>query len=155
MLLFCFQTMQRSPSSQILLCRASRPSRHPLHSHLRHLSSTPQVSSHIGSAPLTLPADVSLELLNYNAPAPRSPLASTAAVNANSPAAQAPSSPVGFRARTDARPSVKVTGPLGELSLNLPSFLRIDQDQKSRKAVVSVQDRKVKQQRAMWGMSGN
>ncbi|KAK3384193.1 ribosomal protein L6, alpha-beta domain-containing protein [Lasiosphaeria ovina] len=50
-----------------------------------------------------------------------------------------------------ARRTVTVTGPLGTLDLEIPPFLHIDHDVAARRAVLSVEDRNVKQQREMWG----
>ncbi|KAI9726800.1 MAG: hypothetical protein M1828_000656 [Chrysothrix sp. TS-e1954] len=65
--------------------------------------------------------------------------------------AKSKSLPAATRSRSEVSPSVKVTGPRGELLLPIPKFLRIDQDDKTRRATVSVEDRTVKAQRAMWG----
>ncbi|KAI1846222.1 hypothetical protein JX266_007747 [Neoarthrinium moseri] len=49
------------------------------------------------------------------------------------------------------RRTVTVTGPLGQLQLNVPPYLQIAQDGEARKAVLSIEDREERQQMAMWG----
>ena len=49
------------------------------------------------------------------------------------------------------RRKVTVQGPLGELSLSVPPFLHIDHDTEARRITLSIEDREVKEQRAMWG----
>ena len=45
-----------------------------------------------------------------------------------------------------------VQGPLGKLDIEIPPFIKIDQDAESRKAVLSIEDAKEKRQKEMWGM---
>ncbi|KAI1326580.1 54S ribosomal protein L6 [Xylariaceae sp. FL0255] len=47
--------------------------------------------------------------------------------------------------------TITVTGPLGKLDLEIPPFLKIQQDLTARKAVLSVENIDVKQQKEMWG----
>jgi hypothetical protein len=47
--------------------------------------------------------------------------------------------------------TVTVTGPLGQLYLDIPPYLRIDHDGAAKRATLSVEDTTVKQQREMWG----
>lgn len=54
--------------------------------------------------------------------------------------------------RRNITPTVQIKGPLGELSMTIPSYLKIDHDVTSRKATVSVLDAQERQQREMWGM---
>ncbi|KAL5598577.1 uncharacterized protein BROUX77_006411 [Berkeleyomyces rouxiae] len=49
------------------------------------------------------------------------------------------------------RRTVTVTGPLGSLDMQIPSFLHIAQDPERRQAMVSVADDKERKQREMWG----
>ncbi|KAK4190969.1 ribosomal protein L6, alpha-beta domain-containing protein [Podospora australis] len=46
---------------------------------------------------------------------------------------------------------VKVSGPLGKLELDIPSFVKIDHDTTARIATLTVEDKNVKQQMEMWG----
>ncbi|KAI1503486.1 ribosomal protein L6 [Biscogniauxia marginata] len=47
--------------------------------------------------------------------------------------------------------TVTVTGPLGQLDLEIPPYLTINHDLEARKAVLSIEDREIKQQMEMWG----
>lgn len=47
--------------------------------------------------------------------------------------------------------AVEVTGPLGQLTVPLPPYLKADFEQEARKVNVSVKDAAEKHQRAMWG----
>lgn len=47
--------------------------------------------------------------------------------------------------------TVKVKGPLGELSMEVPAYVKIDQDPKLSGPTLSVQDSTDAKQRAMWG----
>ncbi|KAI1636837.1 ribosomal protein L6 [Biscogniauxia mediterranea] len=44
-----------------------------------------------------------------------------------------------------------VTGPLGKLELDIPEYLTVSIDPDTRKAVMSIADRSVKEQKQMWG----
>lgn len=50
-----------------------------------------------------------------------------------------------------ARPTVVIEGPLGKISMTIPSFVKLEHDDATRKAYVTVEDREVKKQREMWG----
>lgn len=41
---------------------------------------------------------------------------------------------------------------LGKMTLKVPPFVNVEHDEALRKATLSVQDREIKHQRAMWGM---
>ncbi|PSR97421.1 mitochondrial 54S ribosomal protein YmL16 [Coniella lustricola] len=47
--------------------------------------------------------------------------------------------------------TVSVAGPLGKLDLTIPMFMKLDHDAEARKLVIGIEDRAVKQQKAMWG----
>ncbi|XHG08572.1 hypothetical protein AWENTII_011668 [Aspergillus wentii] len=47
--------------------------------------------------------------------------------------------------------AVEIKGPLGELTLNIPSFVNVAHDEAARKASLSVEDSTIAHQRAMWG----
>ncbi|KAK3401944.1 ribosomal protein L6, alpha-beta domain-containing protein [Sordaria brevicollis] len=46
---------------------------------------------------------------------------------------------------------VTVQGPLGQLEMDIPEFIKIDHDTQARRATLSVENRDEKQQREMWG----
>lgn len=50
-------------------------------------------------------------------------------------------------------PTAVIKGPLGELRMAIPDYIRIEHDEMSRKATVGILDRNDRKQRAMWGMS--
>ena len=52
-------------------------------------------------------------------------------------------------------PSVLVKGPLGELRMEVPAYMNVDYNTKSRKAFLSVADPEEKKQREMWGERDN
>ncbi|ESZ92016.1 hypothetical protein SBOR_7599 [Sclerotinia borealis F-4128] len=91
----------------------------------RFFSASTCRNSHIGSESLTIPPEVNFTII----PAP--PQARNSAVVK--------------------KPVVNIKGPLGEISMSIESYIKIDHDENTRKAVVSVEDKLVKNQRAMWG----
>ncbi|EGC49327.1 ribosomal protein L6 [Histoplasma capsulatum var. duboisii H88] len=90
--------------------------------------STP-TQSRVGSAPLSVPSEVSLKFIAL----PKVK---------NITARQGKDNPT---------TAMEVTGPLGTMTLTLPSFSTVNFDQELRKATVEVQDAEVTHQRAMWG----
>ncbi|KAH7630216.1 mitochondrial 54S ribosomal protein YmL16 [Sordaria sp. MPI-SDFR-AT-0083] len=46
---------------------------------------------------------------------------------------------------------ITVQGPLGQLEMDIPDFIKIDHDVEARRATLSVANRDEKQQREMWG----
>ena len=79
--------------------------------------------------PLSLPPDVNLRLLEK--PKPKSDRL----------------------ARNQAGTIVEVEGPLGKLSMSIPNYLHIEHDEATRKAVLRVEDKEIREQREMWGMN--
>ncbi|KAB5583261.1 ribosomal protein L6, alpha-beta domain-containing protein [Coniochaeta sp. 2T2.1] len=53
--------------------------------------------------------------------------------------------------RIEPKRTVTVAGPLGELNLEIPPYLKIDHDAAARRAVLSVDNTDEKNQREMWG----
>ncbi|KAI1387238.1 ribosomal protein L6 [Hypoxylon trugodes] len=47
--------------------------------------------------------------------------------------------------------TLTISGPLGKLDLEIPPYLTINHDEVERKALLSIEDTKVKQQMEMWG----
>ena len=110
----------------------------------RCFSNTTTTRSRIGKTPVSIPSEVSLRL--YDLPQN----------NTRSRRKDVPSS------------AIEVVGPLGEdgdiclprtlltrcagqMTLNLPPYLIVDHNEKTKKANVSVKDPKQDHQRAMWG----
>jgi large subunit ribosomal protein L6 len=48
--------------------------------------------------------------------------------------------------------TVQIKGPLGELSMEIPSYVNIDQDPKLSGPTLTIQDSTDAKQKAMWGM---
>jgi len=46
---------------------------------------------------------------------------------------------------------VQIEGPLGKLSMQIPTFVNLEHDTVLRKAFVTVQDKEIEEQRRMWG----
>lgn len=88
-------------------------------------------SSNIGSAPLSIPIGVDFSIVQPTIP----------------------KTSVRQLGRIQPTPTVVVKGPLGELKHSIPNFVIIEHDEPTRKALVKVQDRKERHQRAMWGES--
>ncbi|KAK6602312.1 54S ribosomal protein L6 [Botrytis cinerea] len=91
----------------------------------RSFSASTCRNSHIGSAVLSIPPEVTFKVIPPPPPARGSAVAG--------------------------RPVVKIEGPLGKMSMSIEPFIKIEHDENTRKATVRVEDREVKNQRAMWG----
>ncbi|KAL8664841.1 MAG: hypothetical protein Q9202_002703 [Teloschistes flavicans] len=94
----------------------------PLHS---FTTSAPR-PSRVGAEPVPLPPDVHLRLLD-------------------------PPKRKGAITRVEPPRVLEVEGPLGKASVQLPPFVNFSVDEITRKAHLSVLDRKVRDQREMWG----
>ncbi|RDW75057.1 putative 60S ribosomal protein L6 [Coleophoma cylindrospora] len=92
----------------------------------RAFSASASQSSHIGSAPLSIPPEVNFSIVQ---PAPRK----------------------NGRSIVAARPVVEIEGPLGKMSHPIPPFVTVEHDAATRKALVRIDNREVKTQREMWG----
>ena len=104
--------------------------------------------SHIGRAPLTIPPNVDFQLFNFPEPQPTSQPSSSA-----SRARRRREQIIQTTRRSTANqpPLVRVRGPLGELGLNVPEFVRIQHDEQMRKATLAILDSRDKMQKAHWG----
>jgi large subunit ribosomal protein L6 len=49
--------------------------------------------------------------------------------------------------------TVQIKGPLGELSMDIPPYININQDPKLSGPTLSIQDSTDAKQKAMWGMA--
>ncbi|GAQ42464.1 hypothetical protein AtubIFM55763_002985 [Aspergillus tubingensis] len=122
----CFRQLARSPLRQGPLPNFLVPAfSHPLRT--QPFSTTSPVQSRVGGAAITVPPEVSLKFIDL--PQPKTKAKSVDFPNM----------------------AVEVKGPLGELSLNVPSYVKIDYDEALRKATLAVQDSEITHQRAMWG----
>ncbi|KAM0803746.1 ribosomal protein L6, alpha-beta domain-containing protein [Usnea florida] len=120
----CLRTSSRN--TPLLLPDFLVPALSSPHS-FRPLSSSARCRSRIGSAPLSLPQGVDLRLVEI--PARRRQAVSM----------------------TEPPKAVEITGPLGKLSVKLPPYMSLNHNMKTRKASLSVLDRKQRKQREMWG----
>lgn len=93
-----------------------------------HFSTSVKRCSKIGKAPLSLPPEVTLRILEP--PAPRRD---------------------GGISRTQPLSTVEVKGPLGEMKMTIPSYMSIAVDEEARTRTLSISDTEDKQQKAMWG----
>lgn len=91
----------------------------------RNFTTTSPCQSKIGSLPLSVPQGVTLNIV-------------------------APSAK-GRGTRTQAMSTVHIKGPLGELSMDVPPYIKIDQDPKLPGPTLSIQDSTDAKQKAMWG----
>jgi large subunit ribosomal protein L6 len=91
----------------------------------RGFATTSPCQSKIGSAPLSIPPSVTFTV--------------------QAPSARARAS------RVQAMSTVHIKGPLGELSMPIPSYVNINEDPALPGPTVSVQDATDAKQRAMWG----
>jgi large subunit ribosomal protein L6 len=92
----------------------------------RPFSSTAPCASKIGSAPLSVPPGVT-----FNVVAP---------------------SAKGRGSRVQAMSTVHIKGPLGELSMEVPPYLHINQDAGLSGPTLSIADSTDAKQKAMWGV---
>ncbi|KAL2049222.1 hypothetical protein ABVK25_010489 [Lepraria finkii] len=93
----------------------------------RSFSSTSKCRSRIGGAPLSLPAEVEIQILE--------------------PLAQKKKDAV----MTELAKTVEVKGPLGKMTVQLPPYMSLSHDKEKRKATLSILDREQRKQREMWG----
>jgi large subunit ribosomal protein L6 len=91
----------------------------------RTFTTTSSCQSKIGSAPLSVPQGVTFNVI---APSTR-----------------------GRGARTQAMSTVHIKGPLGELSMQIPAYININQDPKLSGPTLTVQDTTEAKQKQMWG----
>ncbi|KMP01264.1 54S ribosomal protein L6 [Coccidioides immitis RMSCC 2394] len=92
-------------------------------------STSAATQSRIGSAPISVPPEVSLKFIDL----PKSG-ATTRVTAADTPAM-----------------AVEVSGPLGQMTLKIPSFSTLQYDAETRKAKFDVANVEDKHQKAMWG----
>ncbi|KAL2870327.1 mitochondrial 54S ribosomal protein uL6m [Aspergillus lucknowensis] len=90
-------------------------------------STTPRAQSRVGGAAISIPPGVTLKFVDL------------------------PQSNVRGQAKDQPKVAIEVNGPLGRLTLSIPSFVDVEHDESIRKATLSVQDSSIAHQRAMWG----
>jgi large subunit ribosomal protein L6 len=93
----------------------------------RTFTTTTPCQSKIGSAPLSVPQGVTFQV--------------------TAPSAK------GRGSRVQAMSTVHIKGPLGELSMDVPPYVNIDQDPALSGPTLTIQDVTDAKQKAMWGMA--
>ncbi|MCJ1478417.1 hypothetical protein MMC13_007097 [Lambiella insularis] len=91
----------------------------------RLFSSSSKWQSRVGSAPVSIPPDVDVRLLEP--PAKRT------------------------LSRVEPPKTVEVEGPLGRISFAIPTYMDLDQNLDTRKATLSIPNRAERKHREMWG----
>lgn len=91
----------------------------------RGFASTSPCQSKIGSLPLSVPPGVDFKIL--------------------------PPSAKGKAARAQSMYTVEIKGPLGELSMDVPTYVNINQDPALAGPTLTIEDATDKKQKAMWG----
>ncbi|CAG8215922.1 unnamed protein product [Penicillium salamii] len=91
-------------------------------------STTSPAQSRVGGAPISIPPEVTFNLVDL------------------------PETLTRTRGKDIPKFAAEIKGPRGEMSVNIPSFLTVTRDETGQKATLSVQDTEIPHQRAMWGM---
>lgn len=94
-----------------------------------HFSSSSRCRSKIGRAPLSLPPEVTFRI--FDAP----PVKQGRSIS-----------------RTEPSRKVEIEGPLGKMSLDIPSYINIASNEANRTYGLTILDTGDKQQKAMWGV---
>lgn len=94
-----------------------------------HFSTTSQRRSKIGRAPITLPPEVTLHIMQPPAPKDTSRVS-----------------------RTQAGSNISIEGPRGKMSLSIPAYMSLSTDETGRTNSLSILDAEDRKQREMWGM---
>ncbi len=113
-------------------------------------STTPPCASRIGRAQISLPPDVTLRIIEP----PVRPQQLLTRVEV--PRVVEVEGPLGLQPRSFLH---LITAPLtlqsGKISVKLPSYMNLSQDETTRKATLTISDRKERKQREMWGPSSD
>ncbi|GAB7349380.1 hypothetical protein MBLNU459_g8505t1 [Dothideomycetes sp. NU459] len=124
----CLGAASNSHTTEISIPSFLLPAFHPSQQRTSTFSTSASCHSKIGSAPLSLPPDVSFRIL------------------------QAPQQKVGARiSRTQPGSTVEIEGPLGKMSLSIPAYMNIQTDEAKRAHTLSILDQEDRKQREMWG----
>lgn len=121
----CFSAVQNSRSTNITIPTFLLPAFHQQSSSFS--TSTPSYSK-IGSAPLSMPPEVTFQIVD--APVQK---------------------PGGRISRTQEGATVHIEGPLGKMSMPIPSYMTINSDDAKRTHTLSILDQEDRKQREMWG----
>lgn len=117
----------------------------------RSFSTSPQCSSQIGRAPLSIPPEV-----NFSIIPPPLPKKGKVTTVPGRPTVHI-EGPLGMNWKTDTGKKRRLTNNyaffLGKMTMTIPQNVNLEHDEALRKAFVSINDREVREQREMWGTS--
>jgi len=102
---------------------------HPRPTQRTHFSTSQPQRSKIGRLPLSLPPDVTFDIITPP------PVKQSRGISRNEPPSR-----------------VQIAGPLGTLNYEVPPYVVIEADDAAKTRSVSIQDQADKKQKAMWGM---
>lgn len=109
----------------------------------RSFSRTSKCESRVGSAPLSIPLDVNMRVLEPPKKKTFSRCQPLKTVEVEGPR--------GLRFRYMLEGKFSNLQP-GKMTLPLPEYMSVDHDEKKRKAVLKIDNRQVRKHREMWGM---
>ena len=110
----------------------------------KSLSSTSRCRSRIGSAPLSLPIEVNLRVVEP------SPQKNSAVAKAEPRRTVEVEGPLGMRPALSFA-FITVLSSTGKISLQLPPYMSIDHNETTRKVGLNILNRRERKQREMWG----
>lgn len=102
---------------------------HPPPTQRSHFSTTRPRPSKIGKSPLSLPPEVTFNIIES------APVRQGSGISRNEPSSR-----------------VEITGPLGKLHVDIPAYMSIDVNEGARTRRLSILDQTNKKQKAMWGV---
>lgn len=124
---------------------ATRPS-------IRQFSCTSLCKSRVGTAPVAVPPEVEFKILD---PPPRKKNENLRIEAQRTAEIVGPLGrevhPLLFASSFTKSTLNSLLPPTGKISLQIPSFIKINYDGEARKATLEIQDRKIRKQREMWG----
>ena len=93
-----------------------------------HFSTSSKCQSKIGRAPLSLPPEVTFQILDAQQMKQRRRIG-----------------------QTEGARKVEIQGPLGKMSMEIPPYIKIESNEGSNTHTLDILDAKDKKQKAMWG----
>ena len=110
----------------------------------RAFTSSAQCKSRIGAAPLSIPPEVQVTVLE-----PKNSRRNVRLRREAPPRTCEVKGPLGYFLMHCFQTSSNI--PAGSMTLDIPSYMTLDHNSEARKATLSIEDRDVRQQREMWG----
>lgn len=128
----CVSAVSNLQCSEVIIPSFLLPAFQPAPQRSAAFSTSSSCRSKIGRAPLSIPPDVNFRIL------------------------EPPPVKAGSRVgRTQPGPTVEVEGPKGRMSMSIPAYINIQQDEGKRAYTLSILDEKERKQREMWGQCFN